>query len=63
MEKLSSIEKDLLLMALAHHMGQDLRWKIMKMLPEAYNRWMGQPIMVVERACDSEEKPAKAIEP
>lgn len=44
-EKLAEIEKDMLLMLVAHHMKPELRRVLMETLPAAYNKWMGAKIM------------------
>jgi hypothetical protein len=47
-----------LLEALGHYMDQDLRHKIMRELPLAYNAWMGRTIMCVHVANDGESNPS-----
>ncbi len=45
MEKLSAIEKDLLLLFLQHHMSMETRRIVMETLPLVYNKWIGSDVM------------------
>lgn len=43
-KKLNSLQKDLLLDAIAYYMDQELRQKIKQELPLAYENWMSQRV-------------------
>lgn len=45
-------EKDLVLAVLKHHLPQDLRHKVMREIPQAYNAWMGREHMQSVRKSD-----------
>ena len=45
-ESLTQLQKELLLEFVKHHLEYDMRHKLMIELPDAYNRWMGNTIVV-----------------
>ena len=45
-EPLTPLQKELLLAFIKHHLQYDMRHKLMIELPDAYNRWMGNTIVV-----------------
>jgi hypothetical protein len=42
---LTRLQKDLLLEVIKNHLQSDMRRTIMRELPDAYNRWMGDTIV------------------
>lgn len=49
-------DKDLVLAVLAHHLTPDLRRKVMEEVPQAYNAWVGQDVVRVERVSDGADR-------
>ena len=45
-------EMELLLTVVKHHMDMDLRAKVMRSVPQAYNAWMGSEIVKVVHTSD-----------
>jgi len=54
-DKLNWFESEMLLRTVAHYMDQPLRAKIMQTLPDMYNKWMDQEVMVTMRKAELED--------
>lgn len=45
-------QMELLLASVKHYMPQDLRAKVMREVPEAYNAWVGHDVVEIVRVSD-----------